>query len=54
MHKAMPKLKNMTSDEEFARWIGLQALGQSITNFTWLVDACIRMLEQNNHKEIQL
>jgi hypothetical protein len=38
MHKAMPKLKNITSDEELARWMGLKALGQSITNFIWLVN----------------
>ncbi len=53
MHKAMPKLKNITRDEELVWWMGLKALGRSITNFTWLIDACIRMLEQNNHKKIQ-
>jgi hypothetical protein len=52
MHKAMPELKNITCDEELARWMGLKALGQSITNFTRLVDACIRMLEQDNHRKI--
>jgi hypothetical protein len=51
MHKAIPELKNVTSDEELARWMGLKALGQSITNFTRLVDACIQMLEQDNHKK---
>jgi hypothetical protein len=47
------KLKNIIGDEELAQWMGLKALGQSITNFTQLVDACIRMLKQNSHKEIQ-
>jgi hypothetical protein len=41
MHKAMPELRNIIGDEELARWMGLKALGQSITNFTRLVDACI-------------
>jgi hypothetical protein len=41
MHKAMPELKNITSDEEVVRQMGLKALGRSITNFTRLVDACI-------------
>jgi len=41
MHKAMPELKDITRDEELARWMGLKALGRSITNFTRLVDACI-------------
>jgi hypothetical protein len=50
MHKAMPQLKNITHDEELVRWMGLKALSQSINNFTQLVDACIRMLEQDNHK----
>jgi hypothetical protein len=45
MHKAMPELKNIARDEELARWMGLKALGQSITNFMQLVDACIGMLE---------
>jgi hypothetical protein len=53
MHKAMPELKNITGDEELARWMGLKALGRSITNFTRLVDACIRMLEQDNRKRKQ-
>jgi hypothetical protein len=53
MHKAMPKLKNISSDEKLVRWMGLKALGRSITNFTQLVDACIRMLKQDNHKEVQ-
>jgi hypothetical protein len=48
----MLELKNITSDEELAQWMGLKALGHSITNFTRLVDACIRMLEQNNHKDV--
>ncbi len=52
MHKAMPELKNITRDEELARWMGLKALGRSITNFTRLVDACIRMLEQDNHRKM--
>jgi hypothetical protein len=52
MHKAMPELKDITRDEELARWMGLKALGQCITNFTRLVDACIRMLEQDNHRKI--
>jgi len=34
MHKAMPELKDITRDEKLARWMGLKALGQSITNFT--------------------
>jgi hypothetical protein len=53
MHKAMLELKDITRDEELARWMGLKALGRSITNFTRLVDACIRMLEQDNHRKIQ-
>jgi len=48
MHKAMPKLRNIICDEELAQWIGLNALGRSITNFTRLVDACIQMLEEDN------
>jgi hypothetical protein len=51
MHKAMPELRNIASDEKFVRWMGLKALGCSITNFTRLVDACIRMLEQDNKKK---
>jgi hypothetical protein len=31
MHKAMPELKNITRDEELVRWMGLKALGRSIT-----------------------
>jgi hypothetical protein len=50
---AMPELKDITCDEELARWMGLKALGRSITNFTRLVDACIRMLEQDNHRKIR-
>jgi hypothetical protein len=50
MHKAMPKLKNITGDEKFARWMGLKALGRSVTNFTRLVNACIQMLEHDNKK----
>jgi len=53
MHKAMPELKDIIRDEELARWMGLKALGRSITNFTQLVDACIQMLEQDNHRKIQ-
>jgi hypothetical protein len=53
MHKAMPELKNITSDEKLARWMGLKALGRFITNFTQLVNACIRMLKHDNHKEVQ-
>jgi hypothetical protein len=53
MHKAMLQLKNIISDEELVRWVGLKTLSRSITDFTRLVDACIQMLEQNNHKEIQ-
>jgi hypothetical protein len=53
MHKAMPELKDITCDEELARWMGLKPLGRSITNFTRLADACIRMLEQNNHRKIR-
>jgi hypothetical protein len=52
MHKAMPELKNITRDEKLVRWMGLKALGRSITNFTRLVDACIRMLEQHNQRKI--
>jgi hypothetical protein len=48
MHKAMPELRNITRDEKLAQWMGLKVLGQSITNFTRLVDACIRMLEEDN------
>jgi hypothetical protein len=51
MHKAMPELKNIIGDEELVRWMGLKALGRSVTNFTRLVDACIWMLEQDNHKK---
>jgi hypothetical protein len=53
MHKAMPELRNITGDGELARLMGLKALGRFITNFTRLVDACIWMLEQDNHKKIQ-
>ncbi len=53
MHKAMPELRNITGDEELARWMGLKALGRFVTNFTRLVDACIRMLEQDNRKRKQ-
>jgi hypothetical protein len=53
MHKAMQELKNIARDEELARWMGLKALGRSITNFMRLVDACIRMLEQDNHRKIR-
>jgi hypothetical protein len=49
----MPELRNIVGDEKLAWWVGLKALGRSITNFTQLVDACIWMLEQNNHKEVQ-
>jgi len=52
MHKAMLELKDITHDEELVRWMGLKALGRSISNFTRLVDACIRMLEQDNHRKI--
>jgi hypothetical protein len=45
--KAVPKLTNITRDEELARWMGLKAFGQSVTNFARLADACIRMLERN-------
>jgi hypothetical protein len=51
MHKAMPELKNITGDEKLVRWMGLKALGRSVTNFTRLVDACIRMLKQDNKKK---
>jgi len=44
----MLELKNVTCDEELAQWMGLKTLGQFITNFTRLVDACIRMLEEDN------
>ncbi len=53
MHKAMLELKNITCDEKLARWMELKALGRSITNFTRLVDACIHMLERDNHKNIR-
>jgi hypothetical protein len=53
MHKAMSELRNIIGDEELAQWMGLKALGRSITNFTRLVDACIRMLEQDNRKRKQ-
>ncbi len=53
MQKAMPELKNIARDEELARWMGLKASGRSITNFTQLVDACIGMLEQDNHRKIR-
>jgi hypothetical protein len=45
MCKAMPKLKNITGDEELVWWMGLKALGPSSTNFRRLVDACIWMLK---------
>jgi hypothetical protein len=51
MHRAMPELRNIAGDEEFARWMGLKALGRFVTNFTRLVDACIQMLEQDNKKK---
>jgi hypothetical protein len=41
MHKAMPELRNITRDEKLVQWMGLKVLGQSITNFTRLVNACI-------------
>jgi hypothetical protein len=44
------RLRNIAGDEEFTRWMGLKALGHSVTNFTQLVDACIRMLEHDNKK----
>jgi hypothetical protein len=47
----MPELRNIAGDEEFARWMGLKALGRSVTNFTRLVDACIQMLEHDNKKK---
>jgi hypothetical protein len=53
MHKAMLELKNITHGEKLVRWMGLKALGPSIINFTRLVDACIQMLEQDNHNEVQ-
>ncbi len=53
MHKAMLELKNIIGDEELPWWMGLKASCRFITNFTWLVDACIQMLEQNNHKKKQ-
>jgi hypothetical protein len=54
MHKTMPKLKNITCDEELVRWMGQKALHWSITNFTRLVDVCIWMLELDNHKKYNL
>jgi hypothetical protein len=51
MYGAMSELRNVVRDEELARWMGLKALGRSIANFTRLVDACIRMLEQDGHKK---
>jgi hypothetical protein len=51
MYRAMLELRNVAGDEELARWLGLKALGRSSTNFTRLVDACIRMLEQDGHKK---
>ncbi len=53
MHKAMLELKNITNDEKLVQWMGVKALGRSITNFTWSIDACIQMLQQDNHKEVQ-
>jgi hypothetical protein len=53
MHKAMSELKDITRNEELARWMGLKALGRSITNFTRLADACIQMLEQDTHRKIR-
>jgi len=44
----MLEFKNVTRDEELVQWMGLKALGQFITNFTRMVDACIRMLEEDN------
>jgi hypothetical protein len=48
VRKAMPELMNITRDEELARWMGVKASGRSVTNFTRLVDACIRMLERDH------
>jgi hypothetical protein len=48
VRKAMPELMNITRDEELARWMGVKAFGWSVTNFTRLVDACIRMLERDH------
>jgi len=40
MHKAMLELKNITNDEKLARWMGLKALGRSITKLH-MVGRCI-------------
>jgi len=45
VRKAMPELMNITRDKELAQWMALKAFGRSVTNFAWLADACIRMLE---------
>jgi hypothetical protein len=39
VRKAMLELKNITRDEELARWMGLKAFGRSVTNFARLADA---------------
>ncbi len=48
MEKAMPSLKDISNDQEFARWMATKALGHSINNFTRLANACICIIEENN------
>jgi hypothetical protein len=58
MHKAMPELRNITGDEKLARWMGLKALGQSVTNFTgWWMHAfeCLsRTIEKEKNLRIEI
>jgi hypothetical protein len=48
VRKAMPELMNITRNKELAQWMGLKAFGRSVTNFAWLANACIRMLERDH------
>jgi hypothetical protein len=49
MEKAMPSHKDISNDQEFARWMATKALGHSINNFTQLANACICIIEENNY-----
>ncbi len=48
MEKAMPSLKNISNNQEFARWMATKAFGHSINNFVQLANACICIIEENN------
>jgi hypothetical protein len=48
MEKAMPSFKDISNNQEFARWMVIKALGHSINNFTRLANACICIIEENN------